>query len=575
MHDRFLELLHPSAEKTLRNLLQSGEDKKAWDTWSELLHERGEELAIREYRRFLEDAGLAPTEPLERAVDLVLETKTWKPTDWFSCYEKLIALVSEIKEAASLEGQLRGELGWLCGLLFPELKPSKAACEKGRGLLIEGLEELLDGAGLPDSEHFANLRSLLGCWTRCLALGKRADFLPWKTKSQRQYEWAIQQTLRFTRKDGSQVFGPEFADKSASLAFRRLIEQALALDSDLEDREIAQAVLPGRKTPAGSKKETVLASSGVSYFSDWSQIALLRSGWSHELPGLAVSYGRVGDEPNDAKPFAQGTDGRVRIELNLKAQTVLSGFWDIVVSRNGRRFEPVGDWAATCDVSEPTHDYLELELSLSGGFRLQRHFFLAHEEELLILADSILREADNVRGPFAPGDRIEYESRLPLGPAIRSRAGKPQGTDRLLFSNRAAKEVVLARVLPPSLAEQETDAAPGALCADDDALVLRLSGEGNGLFAPLVFDLHGSRTRYPYTWRQLTVGEKLEKVPREKAAGFRVQLFKDQYLLYRSLTAPTNRTVLGHNLVSDFFLGRFDKETGIETILDVEIDEEE
>jgi len=82
------------------------------------------------------------------------------------------------------------------------------------------------------------------------------------------------------------------------------------------------------------------------------------------------------------------------------------------------------------------------------------------------------------------------------------------------------------------------------------------------MFAPMLFDLDAKRIKQPYTWRQLTVGENLEPVARDRAVAFRLQIDKMQLLLYRTMTSAMNRTFFGHNLVSDFFAGRFDAKTG-------------
>ena len=41
-----------------------------------------------------------------------------------------------------------------------------------------------------------------------------------------------------------------------------------------------------------------------------------------------------------------------------------------------------------------------------------------------------------------------------------------------------------------------------------------------------------------------------------EAAGYRIQVGQDQWLLYRSLDAPRNRSVLGCNLSCEFLIGR-------------------
>ena len=72
------------------------------------------------------------------------------------------------------------------------------------------------------------------------------------------------------------------------------------------------------------------------------------------------------------------------------------------------------------------------------------------------------------------------------------------------------------------------------------------------------------------TWRQLTVAEQRQNQPRDVAAGYRVQFGSRQWLIYRSLTPPANRTVLGMNLSTDFFLGRFGRDGETNTIVEVE-----
>jgi hypothetical protein len=105
----------------------------------------------------------------------------------------------------------------------------------------------------------------------------------------------------------------------------------------------------------------------------------------------------------------------------------------------------------------------------------------------------------------------------------------------------------------------------------EGTLILRQETTGRTLFAPLFFDLDVDRLGKRYTWRQLTVGENLQRVPDDKAVGYRIQLGQQQFLLYRSLTPQANRTVLGHNLIDDFCFARFVPETGVEPLIAVEV----
>jgi hypothetical protein len=74
----------------------------------------------------------------------------------------------------------------------------------------------------------------------------------------------------------------------------------------------------------------------------------------------------------------------------------------------------------------------------------------------------------------------------------------------------------------------------------------------------------------PATWRQLTVAENREILPSDVAVGYRVMVGKEQWLIYRSLGKPGNRTVLGHNLVTELLIARFDRQGEVEPLLEIE-----
>ncbi|MGL6226189.1 MAG: hypothetical protein ACRC10_06135 [Thermoguttaceae bacterium] len=637
MQDRFSN----TTEKTFKAILKSGQSDQIWSFWSELLKKRAESFGMTEYLHLLSQLE-EQNEPMLGQLRLAchLAEQPEQSKNWFEQVAQLFADVNVDRTTSDYDEQLRGELGWLCGLLFPELHGAKSVLEQGRSILIDGLDRLLDGAGLPSAENIPLLRPLLACWTRCLLLADSANTRLWKVHSHRQFEWAVLQTLRLTRKDGSAVFGPEFSEKKDSLKFRCQMEQALAFDSDPFDQLVAQTVLPGRKMRdcSGIPSEKIPQ---PTYHSDWSCFALFRSAWSHDAPALAVSY------PGQ----------HCQIELNFKSQPVLCGDWQVDLSLNNRRLVPLDDWVATCEVLEPTHDYLELELAFSEGFRLQRHILLLHQDDILVLADSVVHDSNlgdsnksmvavqsgscstikepncskgtnrrnrstantytnsnantnastntnsnaktnvvestvnqEVRNLANLSKGLVYRSQIPLARPVFGAVSDPDGTERVLCSRKTAKESILTRIFPLGLPEwtsqrvenegfqvgQEVFSGEGeGARSGQKVLSLQQVNSGTTLFAPLLFDLSGSRIRQAYTWRRLTVGEKLQVVSPQQAVGFRIQLCKDQFLLYRSLTEqPSNRTVLGHNLVSDLLFGRFLKEGGVETILDVELDAE-
>ena len=59
-------------------------------------------------------------------------------------------------------------------------------------------------------------------------------------------------------------------------------------------------------------------------------------------------------------------------------------------------------------------------------------------------------------------------------------------------------------------------------------------------------------------------------VPPEDAVGYRVQVGKQQWLLYRSLSDPAIRTVLGQNLMHDLYVARLYGEDKVDSLIEIE-----
>ena len=105
---------------------------------------------------------------------------------------------------------------------------------------------------------------------------------------------------------------------------------------------------------------------------------------------------------------------------------------------------------------------------------------------------------------------------------------------------------------------------------NDGNLCLKQSQTGRGLFAGLLFDLNPARSIRPRTWRQLTVAESLEIVPRDLAVGLRVNIGLQQWVFYRVVAQSGNRTFLGENFNDDFFAGVFESDGSVRGIMMIE-----
>jgi hypothetical protein len=245
----------------------------------------------------------------------------------------------------------------------------------------------------------------------------------------------------------------------------------------------------------------------------------------------------------------------VRTELVCGRQVLGSGTWDVEILRDGQRIEPDGPWQETCWLSDENVDYLELQLGCRGGIRVDRHILLAKRDRVLFLADAVLgrRRA-----------KLEYRASLPLGERAFFQGAK-ETREGFLKVRRAR-----ALVLPLALPEWRSDPQGGTLAETGRRLELTQRAEGSCLFAPLFVDLKPRRFSQPCSWRQLTVAEDLRVQGPDVAVGYRVLVGPDQWLIYRALSRKGNRTLLGHNLSTEFLVARFLRRGQVESLLEIE-----
>ncbi len=459
------------------------------------------------------------------------------PEAWWALLDHLATDADEAGTAGVIEDPLvrqllAGELALTMAYLFPEINACRKLKSSARGALSAGLVDLLDGEGLPEAGNLHLFRPLLACWTRCRAIGGQIPGRSFSKAALEQYEWMVRQALRLTRHDGTQVFshGP------SGVYDGRLFQAALLFGGDQDDEQIAGLVLPRKKGRSKPGDESRLPE--PAYHSPWASAAVLRPAWSRTSERLTVLY----------------HESPLQIELACGKDVLWSGAWQLDVRLDGKLLEPGSDWGDLCWISDDDADYLELELEL-GEVRVQRQILLAREDRFLFLADVVLGEQ--------PG-KIDYRGCLPLLPGVEFRAADESREGILAGVKRRAA------VLPLALPEWQADERIGELARTAAGLELRQTCEGRRLYAPLFFDLDRNRHRKRLTWRQLTVAESLEVQPPEVAAGYRVAIGRQQWLVYRSLAEKANRTLLGHNLSSEMLVARFDESGEVEPLVEIE-----
>ncbi|MEE8451417.1 MAG: hypothetical protein V3R99_05855 [Thermoguttaceae bacterium] len=458
---------------------------------------------------------------------------------WWALLGRLLSAVADsagidLEKNPLVHQLLAGELPLTLAYLLPEIAPCRKLRSGARRALSSGLVDLLDGEGVLRAKDVWALRPLLACWTRCRALSSEIKGGSWTSEASEQYEWFVRHALRLTRHDGSHAF----SNGSARTGGNDLFRAALKFDNDDDDHDIATLALPGgKKSDAKRISEADLPEPAVN--SEWASIGVLRRRWLRSTAQLTVLY----HEPSLWTEFAVGKD------------VLWSGPWTADVRLNGQTVVPDSDWEEVCWVSDEDVDFLELELELTEGIRLQRQMVLAREDRFLFLADVILGTQ--------PG-KLEYRGCLPLGADVSFQADD-EGREGFLVGSKPR-----ALVMPLALPEWREDRRVGELTQTDDGLELTQSVEGSCLYAPLWFDLDRRRMTRRKTWRQLTVAESLSVQPLDVAAGYRVAVGKEQWLVYRSLAERANRTLLGHNLSCEMLIGQFDSSGEVEPLVEVE-----
>lgn len=457
---------------------------------------------------------------------------------WQQLLDQLLSMVRDGQalrvEEDPWSHQLVAELGATLSHTLAEVPECAGLGEGSREALSHGICELTDGEGLPHARHLHLLRPLLACLTRCLLLGGSAALAQ---EARLQYEWLVKQAVRWTRRDGSQVL----ADAGTTSWQPGLLAIALELAGDPASRFLAATQLPAHEAWADRHlcKLPKKNQPDAACISEWAAAASLRSDWSHSSPRLAARF--AGRE--------------LAMELAVGQHVLISGACPPEVAVDGRRLQQTDDWELICQFTDADSQYLEIQCELEGGWRVQRQMFLGRTDGFMLIADAVLG---------TQSASIEYATRLPLANSTKFRTAHETHEGWLVHG-----EKVRALVLPLGLPEWRSERSVGGLETADGCLVLQQHQAGQALFCPLFFDLNW-RKKHAYTWRRLTVGANRAIEPADVAVGFRVQISKRQWLVYRSLTPRASRSVLGQHFIHEFVLGRFTARGTLDELIQIE-----
>lgn len=460
---------------------------------------------------------------------------------WWALTEELFTLAeSSVETALNAEEPLSqqwlaAELPFILSLQLPELGLSEVLADQAFDVLHQGFDQWTDGEGLPAAAYYPSLRMLLACWTRCRQLLRWHPVLDWTTEAETQLAWLLRRAAELTRSDGSAMLAREPSVLEADLFYDALNETDLLevvipsamLWDNTQSALVPETLEPNQEEPAN--------------YSEWSELGWLRATWRHEDPAWLALHHRP----------------QLLVELNAYGITWLSGAWTAEVQVEGNRLEldPWYDWEHQLWLNDEDVSYLELQRGLSDELVLQRQMLLARKDRFLLLMECVLGKT---------AQPLQLRSTLPLAPQVEL-ISMERANERLLVHGRR-----VLRVVPLSLSEWQSERRVGHLSYSDEGLQLTQHSMGPGLCAAWWIDLDTRRANRFVTWRHLTVAQERSALVPGQAVGYRLQVGKKNWVFYRSLIDPANRTFLGINLTTQFLAARFLRKGTTETLLEVE-----
>jgi hypothetical protein len=477
--------------------------------------------------------------PADRS--LLLEAATW--TVAWSTGLQLANGASAFKEAilaraASASGSLaNGDTSEAAFVLTASrlLGPQASkACEYGLteqhvwDACQKEIERLVTPSGCIVLDGSTAIVSRVARWTHVRAMAAptapavRRPKTVFAAKADRRWKKATAAVLRLLAPGGNAVSVTETAPVPAGWC-EEILDAADRHGTKLARRTSALLRKPSRRR---NHKKTL----DLSLDDRTACMAIFRSSWQGRPVRILLDY-------RQEHPY---------LEVAAGSRMLIAGTWQWQLSLNGTPLVAEGPWQVTHYEEDDQAILIVITAAISGGLRLERHLLMAHADRVVLLADAVVDPTSN-----ATGGELSYRGCLPI----------PEGIDR--FFPEETRELTLgdpkprAMVLPLAMCEWNTSRDTGAFHWNHDGQHVELEHHSpvRRLFAPLWIDLQPRRFLKQITWRQLTVADTRIILRPEQAAGFRIQSGQQQWLLYRALDEPRNRTVLGCNVSSFFRVG--------------------
>ena len=409
------------------------------------------------------------------------------------------------------------------------------------------VEGTLDTDGWPSNDVMRDFALLCASWCRSLRLiavcrEPDADDTP-RQDIQEAISGLPRQLMRLLRGDGTLMNNATRKPLSDEM-----LSAMLELSTDLTDQLILERT---GKRPVKPRPNRVALDRSLNSVSGWGGNFLFHDGWERNACKISAMY--------DASGFS--------FEVGKKKSLILGECFP-EVSVSGQLLAVEGEPELLVSLCDDQVAFAEVQWTMTGGVKLQRHVILSMEDKFAWIGDVILPPVEE-----QAEDKVcefDYRCCWPLADGM-STIAESETNEGYLYDGAKIR----ALVIPPALKEWKTErptasAGAGKLELEDSSFTLAQSSTGRAMYVPLFLDLSPRRSKRPRTWRQLTVAEKLEIVPADVAVAYRVQVGKKQFVMYRALGAVANRTFFGQNVNTELFLGRLEKDRSMTELLQVE-----
>ena len=408
-----------------------------------------------------------------------------------------------------------------------------AAAEEAIDFMSHCVESVLDDDGWPGAEVRQDFGPLAASWTRSVALLKSVG-LSLDADVAETLRWLPRQIMRLKRADRTLMLS-----SSPAKVPDELITLMLEVFGDADDAQIFKRTVADSQSP---KPNLVMLDKSCNTISTWGGSLLFHDGWEKKSCRVCAVFDKQGCQIEIGK-------SKTLIRGNVFPELILDGDPLSIIDQPDVMVQYV-DGQVAC---------VEIQWHFDHEVVLQRQIVLSMEDKFAWIGDAVVapREAE-----------IEYRCQWHLDAGITN-VQESETTESYLYDGKKMRGLVI----PPAISEwkaEKASASGGKLSFEDDRFSIEATSRGRSLYVPLFLDLSPKRCLKPRTWRQLTVAENLEIVGPEIAVAYRVHVGKQQFVFYRSMSEPKNRTFFGENVNTEMFVGRLEKNRSMTELLQIE-----